>query len=368
MKILHLLYESKGDAFGVGGVATRAYEIYGRLKDRHDVTFLCKKYPSAREGRIEGIRHIFAGVESKSLTVALLSYARHASQFVRERGNEYDIIIEEFSPGIPTFLPAFTKKPLILQLQDYTGKLYFRKYSPLYALPLCLLEMLRPRFYDNFIFVNSEMINRFPIKGSSHIATIPNGISPGMLNGTPVEDNYILYLGRIDIYKKGLDILLEAYSEFIKSFPELRLVIAGDGRDREKLNCMIKSLPDNIRKSIETLGWVSGEKKRDILNGTLFAIFPSRHEAQPIALLEAMGSGKAVIVSEIPELDFAIKSGAAVSFKPQDAMSLARAMRSLASDNERATMGFKGRNWAKDFTWDKIALRYEEFLYKVLQG
>ena len=50
MKILHLLYESKGDYFGIGGVGIRAYEIYRRLKDRHDITLLCKKYPGAVDG------------------------------------------------------------------------------------------------------------------------------------------------------------------------------------------------------------------------------------------------------------------------------------------------------------------------------
>ncbi len=156
MRILHLLYESEGDYFGIGGVGTRAYEIYKHLQDRHTITLLCKKYPGARDGEREGLRHIFVGKESRDLTVTLLTYAYHAAQFVKRHGDEYDVIVEEFSPAIPTFLHAFTEKPIVLQIQGYTGQLYFRKYNLLYAFALSLLEFLRPRFYRHFIFVSSE--------------------------------------------------------------------------------------------------------------------------------------------------------------------------------------------------------------------
>ena len=95
MKILHLLYESKDDPFGIGGVGIRAYELYRHLSSRHEITLLCKKYPGARDVEIEGLKHIFAGAESDSLTRTLISYAFHAAQFVRHHGEEFDIIIEE---------------------------------------------------------------------------------------------------------------------------------------------------------------------------------------------------------------------------------------------------------------------------------
>ncbi len=125
MKILHLLYESMGDYFGMGGVGTRAYEIYGRLKDRHDITLLCKRYPGAEDREIEGLRHLFVGAESRSLTRTFLSYAFHAAGYVRQEGEKFDVIIEEFSPAIPTFLNFFRERPVVLQVQGYAGRLYF---------------------------------------------------------------------------------------------------------------------------------------------------------------------------------------------------------------------------------------------------
>ncbi len=171
-----------------------------------------------------------------------MSYAYHASRFVKRHGDEYDIIVEDFSPAIPTFLHAFTKKPVILQVQGYTGKFYFRKYNPLYALILSVMELLRPRFYDNFIFVNSETIKNFSLREGKRIAVISNGISPELLDIPPREEKYILYLGRIDIYGKGLDILIDAYKRFFASFPEIKLVIAGNGRDRERFKANLRKI------------------------------------------------------------------------------------------------------------------------------
>src|SRR4030043_77893 len=182
MKILHLLYESKGDFFGIGGVGIRAYEIYRYLKNRHDVVLLCKKYPSAKDREIDGLKHIFVGTESKSLIKTLLSYAYHAAQFVKKHGNEYDIIIEEFSPAIPTFLHAFTEKPIVLQVQGYTGRHYFKKYNPVYALVLYVLEHLRSRFYNNFIFMSIETVKRL-LPGVSSDSFTPPPIPPLIRGG-----------------------------------------------------------------------------------------------------------------------------------------------------------------------------------------
>ncbi len=385
MKILHLLYESEGDYFGIGGVGTRAYAIYEYLKDRHDITLLCKKYPGARDGERNGLRHIFVGTDSKSLMTTLLSYAYHAAQFVKRKGSEYDVIVEDFSPAIPTFLHAVTQKPVVLQIQGYTGALYFKKYNLVYASFLCVMEHLRPRFYRNFILVNREIIRRLSLPSSpfsrsfsgdvmggvslndsEHIAIISNGISPGLSGSCQGEGDYILYLGRIDIYGKGLDVLVNAYAEFFRSFPHIRLVIAGDGRDREEFGTLLATLPEDVRKNIELRGWVSGERKKEVIGNALFVVLPSRHEAQSIVALEAMACGKAVIVSGIPEFSFVSENGTGMFFKPGNAGSLARSMKELASSHEREGMGVRGRNWVKQFTWDRISAKYEEFLYGVL--
>lgn len=368
MKILHLLYESKGDYFGIGGAGIRAYEIYYYLKKKHDITLLCKKYPGAADGHIDGLKHVFVGTESHSLTKSLLSYACHAALFVKKYGKEFDVIIEEFSPAIPSFSNVFTKKPVILQVQGYTGRFYFRKYNPLYASTLYLMEHIRPLFYDNFIFMTGETIKRLSLEKLRCAEIIPNGVSPALFGRVHTESKYILYLGRIDIHHKGLDILLNAYARFLESFPDIELVIAGDGRDMDKFLAVIHKLPEAVRKNIQLPGWVEGDKKIDLIRRASFVVFPSRYEVQPIAVLEAMAQGKAVVVSDIPEFSFVTEKRAGISFKSGNEVSLSASIAAMltASQEERQEMGLRGRDWVSEFTWDKIAKRFEKFLYSVV--
>jgi glycosyltransferase involved in cell wall biosynthesis len=351
MKILHLLYESEGDYFGTGGVCARAYKIYRYLSERHDITLLCKKYPGARDGFKKSLKHIFVGAESKSLTKTLLSYAYHSAQFIKKYGNEFDLVIEEFSPAIPTFLHFVRKKPLILQVQGYTGLHYFRKYDPARAFVLRVMEHLRPRFYNNFIVINEETVKKLSLDNRKKIEIIPNGVSAAFLGISSHNGEYVLYLGRIDIYGKSLDILLSAYQEFNKSFPDIKLVVAGDGKDMEEFKSMIMKLPEKVSRNIVLLGWI--------------VIFPSRHEVQPLGILEAMACGKPIIVSKIPELRFVTEKRAGISFETGDAVSLSQSMKNLMTSDTRKEMGQRGRLYAKNVTWDRIAMQYEAFLYKI---
>jgi len=359
MKILHILYESSGDSFGMGGVGERAYQIYSHLKSRHAITLLCKKYPGAQDRYIAGLKHVFVGAESRTLTRTLLSFAYHASLFVRRHGQEYDIIIEEFSPATPTFLNTLRKTPVVLQIQGYTGGLYFRKYNPVYGLALYLLEHLRPAFYRNYIFVDENTRGRFLLPGEAHIECIPNGVRSDMIDTPAREGRYILYLGRVDIYGKGLDVLLPAFQSFCHGIPNIELVVAGDGRDMGKFRMMVSDLPGDVSARIRLSGWVSGDAKARTIQDALFLVLPSRHETQGIAVLEAMSAGKAVVTSDIPELAYVAKNKAGISFKCGDAGALSEAMTEMAASPARAGMGTNGRRWVRDMTWEKMAERFE---------
>jgi glycosyltransferase involved in cell wall biosynthesis len=368
MKILHLLYESKGDYFGMGGVAVRAYEIYSRLKDRHEITLLCRNYPhapAANEGYINGLRHIYVGMGGTNFTVALLSYAYEASRFVRRYGEGYDVIVEDFSPAVPTSLCLYNRRPVVLQIQGYTGSMYFRKYNPLKAGVLYLLERALPSLYRHVIAVSETSLRRYRVSKGALKAVIPNGIDDRLLKIPTGNEAYILYLGRIDVHHKGIDVLLEAYRRLCLNY-SIPLLIAGDFRDKGKFYDIYNRLPERVRGLIRLTGWVDSHQKYELLQDALMVVMPSRYETQGIVALEAMASARPLVVSDIPELGYVVEQGAGISFSPADAGALCEAMEAMIQGSERRAMGERGRAWVKSFTWDEIALQFEAHLQRTL--
>jgi len=362
MKILQIIYESFGSPFGFGGAGVRAYEIYKRLQERHDITLLCMKYPGAADGERNGLKHIFVGTESGSLTKSVLAYTVKAAQFVREHADDFDVIIENFLPSTPFFSKYLTKKPVILQVQGIMEKHSLKKFSPLYSVPMFAAERFYPGLYDRFIFVSEitrqKVLERVrgPVK-SCHV--IPNGIDEALLKIVPEEQDYILFLSRIDIYTKGLDLLVKAFTTISEKYRGLRLVLAGYAFD--KVGSLLSGVPSPLRARIEYAGFVSGEEKINLLSRAKLFVLPSRHESAPISILEAAACGKPVIVSDIPELSFVQDAGFGLTCPAGSVEGLTQQIDFLLADSShRTTMGIKGRIYASTFLWGRLADEFEE--------
>lgn len=364
MKVLQLIYESLGSPFGYGGAGVRAYEIYKRLKDRHEVTLLCMKYPGARDGDIEGLRHLFVGTESRSLAKSVLAYTAQAANFVRHYGDDFDIIVENFLPATPFFSTLFTRTPVVLQVQGVMEEHSFKKFHPLYAIPMHAVERFYPRLYGRFIFVSpvtQEKVVRRLGRKSVRCHVIPNGINDDLLTVTPVDCGYILFFSRIDIYTKGLDILVEAFKRIASEYPEAGLVLAGYEFDR--FETLVADCPPSLRERIRYAGFVAGEEKLRLLSGATFVVLPSRHESSPVSVLEAAACGKAVLVSDIPELAHVEKEGFGLAFRSGSVEALSEGMRTLLRDDTmRKGLGIRGREFSAHYLWDRIAMQFEDVL------
>jgi glycosyltransferase involved in cell wall biosynthesis len=364
MKILQLIYESLGSPFGYGGAGVRAYEIYKRLKDRHDVTLLCMRYPGAKDGHIEGLSHLFVGAESKSLTRSVLSYTVRASNFVRENGHNFDIVVENFLPSTPFFSKFLTRTPVILQVQGVMEEHSFKKFHPFYAIPMHMVERFYPRLYDRFIFVSpvtKEKVMARITKKSVQCHVVCNGIDGDLLRTAPGDGSYILFFSRIDIYTKGLDLLVGAFGRIAAEYPEMRLILAGYEFDR--FETVISGCPPPLSERIGYAGFVTGDEKRRLLSGATFVVLPSRHESSPVSIMEAAACGKPVLVSDIPEMNFVEENGFGLSFSSGSADGLAERMKALLTDAQmRTAMGKRGREFSAKFLWDDIAMQFEDVL------
>ncbi len=364
MKILQIIYESIGNPFGIGGAGVRAYEVYRRLLDRHDITLLCMKYPGAKNAEVDGLRHVFVGTESRSLLKSVLAFTVQAGRYVHNFGRDFDVIVENFLPSTPFFSRFLSATPVILQVQGVMYGHSFRKFNPLYSFPMYAVEKFYPRLHDRFIFV-SDVTRAKVMRGITRpvklCRVIPNGVNEELLTAEPGDGDYILFFSRIDAYTKGIDILLEAFKELAPDFPGIRLIMAG--YEFDSFQGLVAGLPADVKKRVEYAGFLTGAHKTALLSGARIVVLPSRHESSPVSIVEAAACGKPLVVSDIEEMDFVEKHHFGVRFPSGSVKGLKDRMAFLLKDRTaRSELGARGREYSGKFLWSSIAKEFENTL------
>jgi glycosyltransferase involved in cell wall biosynthesis len=103
------------------------------------------------------------------------------------------------------------------------------------------------------------------------------------------------FVGRLDTYTKGLDLLIQAYQRFLENHPDARLWIVGDGEGMEFLKEYVQS---NAISGVVFWGKKFGSEKDELLHRMHVFAHPSRNEGLPTAVLEALALGTPVVVTK----------------------------------------------------------------------
>jgi len=195
---------------------------------------------------------------------------------------------------------------------------------------------------------------------------IYNGIAPDDSVAEPFGHPrpYVLAIGR-HVPQKGFDVLLRAMANAVAAADfDHDLVLAGDGPEHERLRELAAQLGLGTR--VTFTGRVDHAKAMRLFAGCSFFVLPSRREPFGIVNLEAMAAGKAVLAARVGGVPEIVSDGVnGVLVRPDDAETLAAAIRRLASDEAlRQRLGEAGRNRAAGFRWPAIAEQYIEVYRK----
>jgi len=184
------------------------------------------------------------------------------------------------------------------------------------------------------------------------------------------KKNQILFLGRL-AGNKGCHYLVEAMPMILAKHPETKLVICGEGSEKNHILSLIKKF--GIGKSVEWYGVVDFAKLVELFYTSLVYVFPSidRLEAFGIVQLEAMSNYTAVAASDIPGPNAVMDVGkSGVLYPKMDPPAIAEAVNDLLSNPEKAIeMGKAGRKLVETkYDWKVIARQvvdlYQEELAK----
>ena len=166
------------------------------------------------------------------------------------------------------------------------------------------------------------------------VVRIPNAVAG--IDPQPKEQ-VVLFAGNVT-RRKGVDVLLEAWRNLDP--PGWRLVLAGPTPERD----LLAHPPDRT----EFVGSLPRGELHALLGRAAVAVLPSRREAMPLFVLEAMSAGAAAVstrVGAIPD----VLEGVGELVPPEDAPALGAALnRIITSDQHRATLAAAARKRYRD--------------------
>lgn len=138
----------------------------------------------------------------------------------------------------------------------------------------------------------------------------------------------LLFLSRL-VPHKGAELVIDAFALLLPEFPNLRLLIAGDGPLKSGLERRAVGL--GVMARLEFLGFVQGSEKVNALGRAGIFVFPATAtEGCPVAVLEAMGTGLPIVCSGAGGLSEIVTDGVnGIVAEPPTADSVASAIRQL---------------------------------------
>lgn len=161
--------------------------------------------------------------------------------------------------------------------------------------------------------------------------------------------------------RKGIRFLIEAAARIKPQFPQLKVVIAGDGFERPDLLRLASEL--GIANDVEFLGWVPNAELPKYYRAAALSVIPSLEEGFGIPAAEAMGCEIPVIATDAGGLPEVVEHGVTGYVVPRgSADAIADAMTRLLSDPALCEqMGKAGRQRSlRLFDWDRTAEQFEQ--------
>lgn len=192
-------------------------------------------------------------------------------------------------------------------------------------------------------------------KGNSHVvpfvsSTVHESEIVRDVAGSAGEERRVLYVGQLD-FKKGLRELLRATQMLLDDGLTLRIRLAGDGRERQKVEKFTKHL--GIDRQVDFLGWVQmGPLLQQEYRSADVFVLPSYSETGPKVVVEAMANGLPVVASNVGSVRWFVQHGkTGFVVPPHDVAAIKDAVhRILTDESMRRRMAKAGLERAPQFT------------------
>jgi len=202
-----------------------------------------------------------------------------------------------------------------------------------------------------------EVAERFGVRNTVYLA---NPSTIGDVGASPeVPPLRFLFMGSID-RRKGIMDLLEAFSALKEA--NAKLDVCGGPIQAELEEAFNATVSDNT--AIRYHGYVSGDKRLELIRKSHVLVLPSYGEGLPLVILEFLRSGRPVIATEVGAIPEVIRDGEnGLLFSPGDIEALIAALRGLLEDplqRERlfSTCDREKKNYSKQRFSSRLSALY----------
>lgn len=214
--------------------------------------------------------------------------------------------------------------------------------------------------------------------GDTPIEILPNPVDTNFFCPIPeiaVVPGLIAFVGTL-CEKKGTRQLVQAMPEIIAAVPNAHLVAYGrdyvdpstGGSYRESLERDLRPVSQN---SVKLMGYANNGSLPSKLASAQVLVYPSHMEAHPVAWLEGLAMGKAVVASKTGPGPEVVEHGVSgLLCDPHDPHAIAEAVIRVLRDHSLGNrLGAAARDRAlKEYALDKLVVKNEEFYRRCLEG
>lgn len=201
---------------------------------------------------------------------------------------------------------------------------------------------------NSFVIPNGILINEFQTR------------MKGRLDG--------VYIGRFDIYQKGLDLLFEACKVSKRYLENHNMTITLYGPER--LGLKQKYADDIMKNGLENVlkvgDGVFGEEKKRVLKSASFFIMTSRFEGMPMSLIEALSYGLPCVVSKGTNMLDVIKDHNAGWVCDNSVGSIQNALKEIIECDDYESKCKNAYNLSRKYDWDSISMKTHEIYTRLL--
>jgi glycosyltransferase involved in cell wall biosynthesis len=235
------------------------------------------------------------------------------------------------------------------------------------------LDRMALKRFQGLAAVSDSVAQRLLDSGvaAKKIRTIANGIDVGTFEHAhplPVFEfdgsKVIGMVARLDL-QKGFEYLLRAARDLCAAFPVFKVVIIGEGPDRQAVESMVQrfGLQSNVILAGQHSDMPGIYAAMDIF------VLPSLNEGLPMTILEAMSASRPVIATRVGAIPKVIKDGeTGLLVDPADVDGLRNALARLLTDSDLCRrLGSTGHDWvSRNYTSEAMALKYRQMYDEVL--